>query len=89
QPGKPTEFPTPDGRRFTQALMTWTVTCTYSQFLAQKAPTCCVSLSSFYNDTIVNCPTCTCGYQNNTTQPGTCVEPDSPNLASTLYILKE
>ncbi|MCD7450936.1 hypothetical protein HAX54_009082 [Datura stramonium] len=43
---------TNDGRRVTQAMMTWNVTCTYSQFLAQKTPTCCVSLSSFYNDTI-------------------------------------
>ncbi|WOK94446.1 hypothetical protein Cni_G03148 [Canna indica] len=79
---KPTKFVTQDGRRTTQALMTWNVTCTYSQFLAQKTPTCCVSLSSFYNDTIVNCPTCTCGCQNNASQPGSCVEADSPYLAS-------
>ncbi|XP_051121025.1 protein COBRA-like [Andrographis paniculata] len=80
--GKPTKFISPDGRRVTQAMMTWNVTCTYSQFLAQKTPTCCVSLSSFYNDTIVPCPTCTCGCQNNRTQPGSCVNPDSPYLAS-------
>ncbi|KAH6774612.1 COBRA-like extracellular glycosyl-phosphatidyl inositol-anchored protein family [Perilla frutescens var. hirtella] len=79
---KPTKFVTPDGRRVTQAMMTWNVTCTYSQFLAQKTPTCCVSLSSFYNDTIVPCPTCTCGCQNNLTQPGSCVDPDSPYIAS-------
>jgi hypothetical protein len=54
--------------------VTWNVTCTYSQFLAQKTPTCCVSLSSFYNDTIVNCPTCSCGCQNNVTHPGSCVK---------------
>ncbi|KAJ8536328.1 hypothetical protein K7X08_034729 [Anisodus acutangulus] len=72
--GKPTKFPTPDGRRFTQALMTWNVTCTYSQFLAQKTPTCCVSLSSFYNNNIINCPTCACSCQNNLTHPGTCVD---------------
>ncbi|KAJ3669791.1 hypothetical protein LUZ60_010115 [Juncus effusus] len=77
---KPTKFVTQDGRRTTQALMTWNVTCTYSQFLAQKTPTCCVSLSSFYNDTIVNCPTCSCGCQNNVTSPGSCVEGDSPYL---------
>ncbi|KAJ3690559.1 hypothetical protein LUZ61_019723 [Rhynchospora tenuis] len=82
--GKPTKFVTQDGRRTTQALMTWNVTCTYSQFLAQKTPTCCVSLSSFYNDTIVNCPTCSCGCQNNKTNPGSCVEGDSPYLQSTL-----
>ncbi|KAL3844585.1 hypothetical protein ACJIZ3_001988 [Penstemon smallii] len=80
--GKPTKFVSQDGRRVTQAMMTWNVTCTYSQFLAQKTPSCCVSLSSFYNDTIVPCPTCTCGCQNNITQPGSCVNPDSPYLAS-------
>ncbi|WVZ09898.1 hypothetical protein V8G54_014428 [Vigna mungo] len=78
---KPTKFITKDKRRTTQALMTWNVTCTYSQFLAQKTPTCCVSLSSFYNSTIVNCPTCTCGCQNKT-EPGSCVDPNSPHLAS-------
>ncbi|XP_057953249.1 COBRA-like protein 1 [Malania oleifera] len=79
---RPSKFVSQDGRRVTQALMTWNVTCTYSQFLSQKTPTCCVSLSSFYNDTIVPCPTCTCGCQNNITQPGSCVEAGSPYLAS-------
>ncbi|XP_050226655.1 protein COBRA-like [Mercurialis annua] len=84
-PGKivrPTKFFTADKRRVTQALMTWNVTCTYSQFLAQKTPTCCVSLSSFYNDTIVPCPTCACGCQSNTSLSGGCVDPDKPHLAS-------
>ncbi|CAI9109874.1 OLC1v1009795C1 [Oldenlandia corymbosa var. corymbosa] len=79
---KATKFFTQDGRRTTQAMMTWNVTCTYSQFLAQKTPSCCVSLSSFYNDTIVPCPTCTCGCQN-TSHPGSCVDPNNaPHLAS-------
>ncbi|KAE8660755.1 COBRA-like protein 5 [Hibiscus syriacus] len=59
-----TTFLTPDRRRKTQALMTWNVTCTYSQFLARKNPNCCVSFSSFYNETITPCPTCSCGCQN-------------------------
>ncbi|XP_061953400.1 COBRA-like protein 4 [Populus nigra] len=59
-----TVFLTPDRRRKTQALMTWNVTCTYSQFLASKNPTCCVSFSSFYNETITPCPTCACGCQS-------------------------
>ncbi|GAB2289739.1 hypothetical protein Dimus_024046 [Dionaea muscipula] len=79
---KPTQFIAPDKRRVTQAPMTWNVTCTYSQFLSQKTPTCCVSLSSFYNSTIVPCPTCACGCQNST-QRGSCVEYGStPYLAS-------
>ncbi|CAN1311931.1 Protein COBRA [Linum perenne] len=75
---RPTRFWTTDKRRVTQALMTWNVTCTYSQFLAQKTPTCCVSLSSFYNDSLVGCPTCACGCQNKTA--GSC----TPHLASVI-----
>ncbi|CAN6574610.1 unnamed protein product [Malus baccata var. baccata] len=56
-----TIFLSPNRRRRTQALMTWNVTCTYSQLLAKKYPSCCVSLSSFYNSTVVPCPSCTCG----------------------------
>ncbi|KAI5330278.1 hypothetical protein L3X38_029676 [Prunus dulcis] len=50
----------PDGRRTTQAMMTWTLDCTYSQLLASENPTCCVSLSSFYNPMITPCPSCAC-----------------------------
>ncbi|KAB2000097.1 hypothetical protein ES319_D12G207600v1 [Gossypium barbadense] len=59
-----TVYLTPDRRRKTQALMTWHVTCTYSQYLASRNPSCCVSFSSFYNETITPCPTCACGCQN-------------------------
>ncbi|CAN6470759.1 unnamed protein product [Victoria cruziana] len=79
--GEPSKFLTPDGRRVTRALMTWNVTCTYSQFLAQRAPTCCVSFSSFYNDTIIPCPTCTCGCKNSV-KPGSCVEANSSHSAA-------
>ncbi|KAJ4873044.1 Protein COBRA [Raphanus sativus] len=79
---RPTKFVTTDTRRTTQAMMTWNITCTYSQFLAQRTPTCCVSLSSFYNETIVGCPTCACGCQNNRTESGACLDPDTPHLAS-------
>ncbi|CAN1244061.1 COBRA-like protein 1, partial [Linum perenne] len=79
---RPTRFMTADKRRVTQALMTWNVTCTYSQTLAQKTPTCCVSLSSFYNDTIVPCPACSCGCRSNITHSRSCVNPNEPHLAS-------
>nr|XP_012573187.2 COBRA-like protein 1 isoform X2 [Cicer arietinum] len=84
---KPTKFRTPDKRRVTQAHMTWNVTCTYSQFLAQKTPTCCVSLSAFYNETVVPCPTCSCGCQGNSPQSGSCVDPSAPHLASVVSSL--
>ncbi|WVZ86572.1 hypothetical protein U9M48_033331 [Paspalum notatum var. saurae] len=50
-----------DKQRYVQALLTWQVTCAYSQFRESGAPPCCVSLSTFYNSTIVNCPLCSCG----------------------------
>ncbi|CAN6470753.1 unnamed protein product [Victoria cruziana] len=73
---KPSVFFSPDGRRKTQALMTWNITCTYTQMLAQRYPTCCVSFSTFYNDTIIPCPNCACGCKNNST----CVNSNSPLL---------
>ncbi|KAH9778242.1 protein COBRA [Citrus sinensis] len=76
--GKPTKFITSDKRRVTQAMMTWNVTCTYSQFLAQKTP--CVSLSSFYNETIVSCPTRACDCQNNGTESGSCIKNALPEI---------
>lgn len=72
-----TTFLTPDHRRKTQALMTWNVTCTYSQFLASKNPPCCVSFSSFYNSTITPCPKCACGCQNKN-----CIKSDSKLLTT-------
>ncbi|KAM5574415.1 COBRA-like protein 6 [Rosa sericea] len=59
----PTRFSDDKGRRRKQTLETWNITCTYSQFQASRAPKCCVSLSAFYNTTIVNCPRCSCGCQ--------------------------
>ncbi|KAJ8427992.1 hypothetical protein Cgig2_028002 [Carnegiea gigantea] len=63
----PTKFPEDGGRRWRQALRTFRVTCMYSQFKAWPAPTCCVSLSAFYSETITFCPNCSCGCQQ---QPG-------------------
>ncbi|KAJ6800156.1 COBRA-like protein 4 [Iris pallida] len=57
--------------------MTWNVTCTYSQFLASKHPSCCVSFSSFYNETITPCPKCACGCQNKN-----CIKSDSKLLSA-------
>ncbi|XP_027113199.1 COBRA-like protein 6 isoform X1 [Coffea arabica] len=69
----PSKFIEDQGRRRTQALGTWNVTCSYSQFRASVSPTCCVSLSAFYNDTIVHCPKCSCSCLG---QPGAkCVKP--------------
>ncbi|OAY85429.1 COBRA-like protein 7 [Ananas comosus] len=58
-----------DNRRTTQALKTWQITCSYSQFRESDHPSCCVSLSTFYNNTIVSCPHCSCGCQSPITAP--------------------
>ncbi|RLN41134.1 hypothetical protein C2845_PM01G18060 [Panicum miliaceum] len=77
-----TVYFTPDRRRKTQALMTWTVTCTYSQQLASKYPSCCVSFSSFYNGTIVPCARCACGCGHGGHAPGGCIAGDSKRALS-------
>ncbi|KAL3839163.1 hypothetical protein ACJIZ3_023754 [Penstemon smallii] len=70
----PTKFYEDHGRRKTQALATWNVTCIYSQFKSSTAPTCCVSLSAFYNETIIPCPKCSCAC-NGQAGTGECVKP--------------
>ncbi|CAN1311921.1 COBRA-like protein 4 [Linum perenne] len=61
--GTPSVFYSTDGRRRSQALMTWNVVCSYSQIIVSKNPSCCVSLSSFYNPDVTPCPSCACGCQ--------------------------
>lgn len=46
--------------RFVWMAGTWKSICTYSTFTVNKAPTCCVSLSTFYNPKITPCPLCSC-----------------------------
>ncbi|KAF5728497.1 hypothetical protein HS088_TW21G00645 [Tripterygium wilfordii] len=72
------KFSVGTGRRRTQALSTWNVTCMYSQFAASSSPKCCVSLSAFYNDTIVPCPLCSCGCEEQHAQ--SCVKPGEAPL---------
>ncbi|KAK3406403.1 hypothetical protein EUGRSUZ_K02542 [Eucalyptus grandis] len=50
-----------DGRRKNRVMMSWYVTCTYSQMIVSKYPTCCASFSSFYNPMITPCLSCACG----------------------------
>ncbi|XP_015089119.1 COBRA-like protein 6 [Solanum pennellii] len=59
----PTKFHEDQGRRQTQAVATWDVICSYSQFRASSSPACCVSLSAFYSESIVPCSVCSCGCQ--------------------------
>nr|GEW07165.1 COBRA-like protein 1 [Tanacetum cinerariifolium] len=49
------------GRREEEVFRTWKSTCTYSTYLANKTPVCCVSLSAFYSPEITTCPQCSCG----------------------------
>ncbi|CAN4107403.1 unnamed protein product [Withania somnifera] len=57
----PTTSSVIEGQRQEQVIRTWKSTCTYSTFLANKSPTCCVSLSTFYNPEVTPCRVCSCG----------------------------
>nr|XP_051211818.1 COBRA-like protein 7 [Lolium perenne] len=58
-----------DEQRHVQVMLTWQITCSYSQFRDGPSPSCCVSLSSFYNSTIVGCPQCSCGCPRSPSAP--------------------
>ncbi|XP_058089671.1 COBRA-like protein 1 [Magnolia sinica] len=77
---RPTKFPEDKGRRWSQAISTWNITCAYSQFRAVMGPTCCVSLSSFYNSTIIPCPRCSCSCQGSMSTTKCVMPNESPSL---------
>ncbi|KAK6240826.1 hypothetical protein SCA6_006215 [Theobroma cacao] len=66
------------GRRQLQAYRTWKSTCTYSSFVANQAPVCCVSLSTFYNAKITSCPTCSCGCREAEKNTDSCIREGYP-----------
>ncbi|KAL5561124.1 hypothetical protein UlMin_030871 [Ulmus minor] len=77
------------GRRQVQVFRTWKSTCTYSSFLTNKTPMCCVSLSSFYNPTITACPTCSCGCRDADKNTDSCIrETTSSDSANDYDILQ-
>ncbi|KAL9414671.1 hypothetical protein AB3S75_043017 [Citrus x aurantiifolia] len=61
------------GRRQVQVFRTWKSTCTYSTFLANKTPVCCVSLSTFYNPKVTPCPVCSCGCRDADKSTALCI----------------
>ncbi|KAM0025720.1 hypothetical protein Hdeb2414_s0021g00577881 [Helianthus debilis subsp. tardiflorus] len=61
QETQPTVSLVDGGIRYEQVFRTWKSTCTYSSYLANKTPVCCVSLSTFYSPQITTCPQCSCG----------------------------
>ncbi|ERN16824.1 COBRA-like protein 7 [Amborella trichopoda] len=57
----PTLFPDTSGlRSFTSAIASWRVVCNITNSKATP-PRCCVSFSSFYNESVIPCKTCACG----------------------------
>ncbi|KAM7279016.1 hypothetical protein ACFE04_006150 [Oxalis oulophora] len=58
---QPTEFPDPMGLQATStAMATWQVICNITRPKPKQAR-CCVSFSSYYNDSVIPCNTCACG----------------------------
>jgi hypothetical protein len=65
-PVTPSEFPDPSGLpSSTVAVASWQVVCnittTSTAAKPPKPPSCCVSFSSFYNESVIPCRTCACG----------------------------
>lgn len=61
----PSLFPDPSGLPSqTAAVASWQVVCNATKTESKK-PTCCVTFSAFFNDSIVPCNTCACGCDNN------------------------
>ncbi|XP_006658992.2 COBRA-like protein 7 [Oryza brachyantha] len=57
----PTELPDPSGLASTTlALATWQVVCNMTTS-PSKTPSCCVTFSAFYNESVIPCRTCACG----------------------------
>ncbi|XP_057780822.1 COBRA-like protein 7 [Salvia miltiorrhiza] len=58
----PSLFPDPSGLPSqTAAIATWQVVCNTTKTQPRKLTSCCVTFSSFFNDSIVPCNTCACG----------------------------
>eukprot|EP00271_Cylindrocystis_brebissonii_P019107 TRINITY_DN5670_c0_g1_i2.p1 TRINITY_DN5670_c0_g1~~TRINITY_DN5670_c0_g1_i2.p1 ORF type:complete len:273 (+),score=34.99 TRINITY_DN5670_c0_g1_i2:578-1396(+) len=78
----PTLYPQDSGRRFTQAFASFRTNCTYSETHAEVVPGCCVSFSSFYNDTVIPCPSCSCACGRFSSNTSLCdvTNPASPYL---------
>ncbi|KAF8377023.1 hypothetical protein HHK36_030395 [Tetracentron sinense] len=60
---RPSKFTADNGRRHLQALISWKIRCLYSPLVGSTSPSCCVSLSAFYSETILDCAECSCGCQ--------------------------
>lgn len=74
----PSLFPDPSGLPSqTAAVASWQVVCnttmidsTTTANIESKKPTCCVTFSAFFNDSIVPCNTCACGCDSSLTGAG-------------------
>ncbi|KAI3718344.1 hypothetical protein L6452_19211 [Arctium lappa] len=83
---KPTVSLVIGGKREEQVFRTWKATCTYSSYLANKTPVCCVSLSTFYNPQITTCPQCSCGCRPADKKTSTCISGSSDSSLQTEFM---
>nr|XP_016443805.1 PREDICTED: COBRA-like protein 7 [Nicotiana tabacum] len=70
----PSQFPDPSD---TAAFASWQVVCNITQPKGES-PRCCVSFSVFFNESIIPCLTCSCGFPSNTAR--TCSTKSSSSL---------
>lgn len=63
----------------TAAVASWQVVCNTTRIEAKK-PTCCVTFSAFFNDSVVPCSTCACGCDSSVTSAGGTCSATEPAL---------
>nr|GLL42555.1 COBRA-like protein 7 [Ipomoea trifida] len=74
----PTLFPDPSGLPSeTAAVASWQVVCNITRSGNDQSPKCCVSFSSFFNESVIPCNTCACGCKPN---PGKVCSATAPAL---------
>ncbi|KAH6754963.1 COBRA-like protein-7 precursor [Perilla frutescens var. hirtella] len=66
----PSLFPDPSGLPSqTEAVASWQVVCNTTK-VQSRNPSCCVTFSSFFNDSVIPCNTCACGCDSRPTGAG-------------------
>ncbi|CAK9185814.1 unnamed protein product [Ilex paraguariensis] len=77
-PVSPSLFPDPSGLPTeSSAIASWQVVCNITHSKSE-IPKCCVSFSSFFNDSVVPCNTCACGCNNNPSNVCSATTPGLP-----------
>ncbi|KAF8670764.1 hypothetical protein HU200_050431 [Digitaria exilis] len=86
-PVTPSEYPDPSGLASTTlAVASWQAVCNITT-PPKKPPSCCVSFSAFYNESVVPCRTCACGCPQQTALSAASCSTTAPAMLLPPYAL--